>query len=321
MMDGPAAHSSTRPPMDQPNVSAAPGASADFFLDVAVRIARRVAAKAEWSGDAATWTVMSPDRENPSLRVAKPATASGTLYEGTSGIALFLVETWAATGKTDDDLARTALAAVRYALNEVPQLPESSFGFHGGRVGVAYAAAVVGRHLGRPELLREAEEVLRPMVGKETQDRGMDVIGGAGGAVQALIALSAWLEDAALPLEMAKRLAEHLIDAAEHEPDGWAWGTMRGSSQRHLCGYADTQVPVSEEEIEFVWNLHGGIFYQALRRHVYKTRINADFMTSVEFAVDNFLAGAQVTYPRLLERFAPAAMRPARAAKVRVLAR
>ena len=152
MMDGPAAHSSTRPPMDQPNGSAAPGASADFFLDVAVRIARRVAAKAEWSGDAATWTVMSPDRENPSLRVAKPATASGTLYEGTSGIALFLVETWAATGKTDDDLARTALAAVRYARNEVPQLPQSSFGFHGGRGGVANPAAGVGRPRFRPHL-------------------------------------------------------------------------------------------------------------------------------------------------------------------------
>jgi AcrR family transcriptional regulator len=90
---------------------------------------------------------------------------------------------------------------------------------------------------------------------------------------------------------------------------------------RHLCGLADTQVPVSEEEIEFVWNLHGGIFYQALRRHVYKTRINADFMTHVAFAVDNFLEGARTTYPRLLAQFAPDALQPARAARVRALAR
>ncbi len=90
---------------------------------------------------------------------------------------------------------------------------------------------------------------------------------------------------------------------------------------RHDCGLADTPVAVSEEELEFVWNLHGGIFYQAMRRHVYKTRINADFMTSVEFAVDNFLAGAQATYPRLLEQFAPAALQRPRTPRVRMAAR
>ena len=82
---------------------------------------------------------------------------------------------------------------------------------------------------------------------------------------------------------------------------------------RHLCGLADTAVPVSEEEIEFVWALHGGFFYQAMRRHVYKTRIQVDFMEHVGFTVDAFLAGAQATYPRLLERFAPAALTPAAA--------
>jgi AcrR family transcriptional regulator len=77
---------------------------------------------------------------------------------------------------------------------------------------------------------------------------------------------------------------------------------------RHYCGLPDTDVEVAEEEIEFVWNLHGGIFYRAMREHVYKTRIQADFMTHVAFAVDNFLAGAQTTYPRLLSAFSPDAL-------------
>ncbi len=77
---------------------------------------------------------------------------------------------------------------------------------------------------------------------------------------------------------------------------------------RQHCGLADTDAPVSEEEIELVWNLHGGMFYQALRRHIYRTRINVDFMTHVGFAVDTFLAGAGVTYPQLLKQFAPAAL-------------
>ena len=77
---------------------------------------------------------------------------------------------------------------------------------------------------------------------------------------------------------------------------------------RHYCGLADTAATVTEQEVEFVWSLHGGIFYQAMRRHVYRTRINVDFMTHVAFAVDTFLAGAQVTYPKLLEQFAPEAL-------------
>jgi AcrR family transcriptional regulator len=77
---------------------------------------------------------------------------------------------------------------------------------------------------------------------------------------------------------------------------------------RHACGLPDSQAEVVEEEMEFVWNLHGGIFYMAMRQHVYKTRINVDFVTQVGFAVDNFLAGAKTIYPQLLERYAPEAL-------------
>ena len=77
---------------------------------------------------------------------------------------------------------------------------------------------------------------------------------------------------------------------------------------RHHCGLADTVVAVTEQEIEFVWSLHGGIFYQAMRRHVYRSRIQVDFMKHVGYAVDTFLTGAAVTYPRLLQEFAPAAL-------------
>ena len=230
---------SARPSMQHsPHVPAAEPGTAEFFLEVALRIGRRVAAAAEWEGEGATWTIMAPDRDNPDLRVAKPATASGTFYEGTSGIGLFLAELWSATGRADGELARTALGAIRFALDEGTRLPENSFGFHGGRVGIAYAGAVVGRLLDRPELLEQAAALLQPMAGRESEDRGLDVIGGGGGALPALVALSAWLPDGELPLSIARRLGDHLIEAAAHEPEGWCWGTMHGSAVRHLCGYA-----------------------------------------------------------------------------------
>ncbi|HET7231556.1 MAG TPA: lanthionine synthetase LanC family protein, partial [Longimicrobium sp.] len=234
-----------------PHVPQATPGTPEFFLEAAARIGARIAEAAEWESDgSATWTVMSPDRDHPELRVAKPATASGTLYEGTSGIALFLAELWNATGRRDDTLLRAALGAIRFALNEAPELPVSSFGFHGGRVGIAYVAAVIGRMTGRPELLAEAQEVLRAASGHEAEDRGMDVIGGGGGAIQALVAIAPWLPDPAVAMEMARRLGDQLIASADHEPEGWCWGTMRGSSVRHLCGYAHGSAGVGHALLE-----------------------------------------------------------------------
>ena len=77
---------------------------------------------------------------------------------------------------------------------------------------------------------------------------------------------------------------------------------------RQHCGLGQLDAVISDEELEFVWSLHGGIFYFAVRHHVYKVRARVDFMQQVEFAVDNFLAGARATYPQLV---ASVAARPA----------
>ena len=82
---------------------------------------------------------------------------------------------------------------------------------------------------------------------------------------------------------------------------------------RHACGLADTDTAVAEEEIEFVWSLHGGFFYMAVRQHVYQSRIQVDFMTHVARVVDNFLTGAQQVYPPLLAQSAPGALMPVKA--------
>ena len=68
---------------------------------------------------------------------------------------------------------------------------------------------------------------------------------------------------------------------------------------REYCGI-HSGAPVSQEEMEFVWSLHGGMFYYAVRRSVYKINIKVDFMTKVGYAVDNFLAGAKTTLPALI---------------------
>jgi hypothetical protein len=211
----------------------------DFFLEVAERIGGRVARQAIWQEEGGcTWQIMSPDRDEPGSRTAKAAIASGTLYEGTAGVGLFLAELHAATGGRDPEVRRAAEGALRFALADGTRLPDGSFGFHGGRVGIAYAAVRGAHLLGVDELRTQAEALLEDMVGKEQNDRGLDVIAGAAGAIPALLRLPEWGVSAELAVGIARRLGENLMETAERETGGWAWGTMRGSSIRHLCGYA-----------------------------------------------------------------------------------
>lgn len=79
------------------------------------------------------------------------------------------------------------------------------------------------------------------------------------------------------------------------------------------CGLAADDTPVSEQEIEFYWTLHDGIFYTAIRETIYKSPMQVSFDDKVRFAVDNFLAGAKVVYPKLVAEEAKRAV-PAPAA-------
>jgi AcrR family transcriptional regulator len=78
---------------------------------------------------------------------------------------------------------------------------------------------------------------------------------------------------------------------------------------RHYCGVQD-KTPVSEQEIEFYWTLHDGLFYTAIRETIYQSPMEVPFDDKVRYAVENFLAGAKSVYPRLVreesnEREAP----------------
>ncbi len=63
---------------------------------------------------------------------------------------------------------------------------------------------------------------------------------------------------------------------------------------------APSAVPVTDRELEFVWKLHGGIFYWAVRKFVYGSAVLEDFDTFATDAVEAFLAGAERVLPRIV---------------------
>lgn len=196
------------------------------FTDAALRIGRRIARAAVWEGDACAWR--DPARPDAPLRAS--------FYHGSAGIALFLAELAAAT--SDETVARAALGGVAHAIGAGQEFPPASASLHDGRVGVALAAVRAGELLARPDLFARAEALLRPIDGQEANDRGFDVIGGAAGAIPALLWMAGRI-DPELAFGLARVRGDHLVRTAVREPGGWSWNTVpRGTAVRNPCGYA-----------------------------------------------------------------------------------
>ena len=61
---------------------------------------------------------------------------------------------------------------------------------------------------------------------------------------------------------------------------------------RHQAGLTALEdVPVSELELEHVWVMHGGLFYYAVRKYIYHSRVSTNFVGIVRRAVRAMIAG------------------------------
>lgn len=206
------------------------------LIDVAHGLGRSIADQALWQGEQCTWEVQTLDQATGG---PSPEVAGGGLYQGSGGIALFLAELYGVTG--DDRMATTAAGGLRHALADAAELPAASFSFHGGRVGAAYLAVRLAELLAKPRYVQRAEELLRPLVGKGEKDHGLDVIGGAAGAIPALLWLRSRVDDRKLSedlLQTSIDLGSRLINAARREPEGWSWNTVGPAATRHVAGFA-----------------------------------------------------------------------------------
>ena len=197
----------------------------EAFLGVAADIAHRIAGSAVWSDGRCNWIGAPASERSRVSGQAAVAALGADLYEGTSGVALFLAEAAARLG--EPRLRATALGAIRLSLEQAGRLETD--GLYAGRLGVAYAAV-------RVAALHEAEDVAAgaaELVKSWRPDRtgGDDVMGGRAGSVLGLVALAA-------PARLAAALGDELIARAERGPEGWSWRDPRRPSMHDLCGYA-----------------------------------------------------------------------------------
>ena len=61
---------------------------------------------------------------------------------------------------------------------------------------------------------------------------------------------------------------------------------------RHACGLPDPEtIPISELELEHIWVMHGGLFYYAVRKYIYHSRVGGDFAAIVRRSVAAMIEG------------------------------
>ncbi|HET6232250.1 MAG TPA: lanthionine synthetase LanC family protein [Longimicrobiaceae bacterium] len=210
---------------------ATPGA----FLDAAAAIGARLCRDAIWDGRRCNWVGDTPDPSAGAWAIVHRALGP-TLYDGTSGIALFLARLHALTGERPFRTA--AEGALRHALSRRDALPpETRAALHSGLAGIAYSLAVSGDALAADEWTDHARTVALETAEVPMHPSAVDVISGSAGVIPALLDLHARFGDDALA-DAAVRHGDFLLSLAKRGEHGTSWRTLEMATHHDLTGYS-----------------------------------------------------------------------------------
>jgi class II lanthipeptide synthase len=205
------------------------------FLETAERIGRRLCRDAVWANDRCNWLGWALELRGGQWVAAYRAMGSN-LYDGTSGIGLFLATLASATG--DPIIRDTARAALAQALTSVDGLAAiGEYGFYSGLSGIAWAFREGGRLLEDPALAARGEATLLLAAGLAPNRQRLDVMNGSAGLIPVLLKAAEATGGEELT-ETAMRRGEHLLALAKRGDDGWSWETSGMPNERNLLGFA-----------------------------------------------------------------------------------
>ena len=206
---------------DDIRADAAGAPAEEIFAAEADRIAAEIGRQAIRRGPGAAWIGLDwlGDSEVFQLVCLGPE-----LYNGVSGIALFLAAHAQVTGSAlSRELALAGLARLRKTLRgrNAPRLARSlGIGGADGLGSIAYALTVISKSLRDDALLADAQAVAEQFTDDLiAADQRLDVIGGSAGAILGLLRLHRDTGSAEV-LGRALRCGEHLMAHSRIGPEG-----------------------------------------------------------------------------------------------------
>ncbi|MEV0731947.1 type 2 lanthipeptide synthetase LanM family protein [Polymorphospora sp. NPDC050346] len=163
------------------------------------------------------------------------------LYDGTSGIALFLAQLAALSGQ--DRYRQPAERLARQMADCVSRYKDSAelrsvlaVGGFNGVGGIVYALTTLATLWDAPELIKPVPEMVPELAERFSEDKGLDVIEGTAGAGLALVGLYR-IEPDERVLAAIRAAERTLADRAAPTGTGTAWSTGIEAGEK-LLGYA-----------------------------------------------------------------------------------
>jgi lantibiotic modifying enzyme len=204
------------------------------YLDAAIK-AERWIARAAANDARGKWWIADP---------AKAADVTTDLYSGTSGVVLFYLELYAATG--DARYLDEATAGARYLASTMPpnvaQLGDEGAGLYTGLAGVVYTIERVAAAARRaPERIELRVAALRGMsllhAAEHARSGGgwngvNDIIAGTSGIGLTMLWASKAFNDRAA-LDAATRAGAHLVSIGQPQTTGMKWEIMPEAPRRY----------------------------------------------------------------------------------------
>lgn len=211
--------------------------STDDYLAVAARIASRLIRQAIWHKDECNWVGFQPLERSLTPQGNATLSALGPdLYSGTSGVALFFGELYAAN--EDPELRRTALGAIAQALSHVDVLPGPARpSLFAGWIGIALVAARLGKILQDENLLHAAVKIVQRCDREKPDNWEFDLFYGKAGMIVGLLILRELLDEPRL-LDLCGPLARKLLSKGNKSKAGYSWPSSAMPASRNLTGFS-----------------------------------------------------------------------------------
>lgn len=205
------------------------------FLETANLIGAKLCRDALRDGTRVNWMGDSRELIGNNWTIAY-RTLGPDLYNGTSGVALFLARLHRFTG---EKLYRsTAEGAAYHALSRLDDVyPTARASFYMGLTGIAYGLIEIGELFDNEIFINEGLKILESSVKEDIGQQGLDVVSGSAGAIPALLSIyRRYPKD--FMLELANNHGEHLLNTAEKADSGWSWNTLNIPAQYNLTGFS-----------------------------------------------------------------------------------